>query len=360
MAHILMDLTHGLSKSLFTRVKGYQQLEPVFEQIYENASKMQSSEHKKAAKDSNTLWSRLAGDYAALSKLMKDHPNGPLVKVLDILEKGTYHVFDPIAQLNLPNQMYSLFIDEQRIANLHLPTPTTQGFIHEVDVIDEFKGFLRSYNRGQYTSKHLLFNFQDRTSWKEHVRAVGIEQLANQRLFSKNLTVVSMPKDTDFYMQVSPYQEDHKAELFIEHFKENLFDENCGFVFPTEISKKLFPKFVERLIDGVHKVFFNERNVLSVKDRLDFIEIFYLILELKILEIEQPATFSMTCKDGIDVGGTASAELFAFLKVINNKQMSDHDYIEFCSSIFMPGILFTRKNCEHRTIRKNDHSFKEG
>lgn len=339
MAHILMDLTHGLSRALFTRVKGYQQLVPVFEQVHEQASKMQSSEHKKAAKDSKTIWSKLAGDYAALTKLMKSHPNGPLVKVLDILEKGTYHVFDPIGQLNLPSQMYSLFIGEQRIANLHIPTPTKQGFIHQADIVDEFKGFLRSYNRGQFKRKHLLFNYQDRTSWKEHIRSVGIEQIANQRLFSKNLTVVSLPKDTDFYLQIAPYQEDHHADLFIEHFKENLSDENCGFVFPVQLEKKLFPKFIDKLINGIHQVFFSGRNVMSVKARLDFIEIFYLLLQLKILEIEQPATFSMTCKDGIDIGGTASAKLFAFLKVINNKKMTDHDYVEFCSSLFMPGIL---------------------
>lgn len=339
MAHILMDLTHGLSRALFSSVKGYHQLVTVFEQVYDKAVAMQSSEHKKAANESKMLWSKLAGDYAALAKIMKTHPNGPLVKVLDVLEQGTYHVFDPIAQLNIPNRLFSLFIGEQRMSNIHLPTPTKQGFIHQADILDEFKGFLRSYNRGQFTRKHLLFNYQDRTSWKEHVRAVGIEQIANQRLFSKNLTVVSLPKDTDFYLQIAPYQEDHQADLFIEHFKENLSDENCGFVFPVQLQKELFPKFVESLIDGIHQVFFNGRNVMSVKARLDFIEIFYLLLQLKIMEIEQPTTFSMTCKDGIDVGGTASAKLFAFLKVINNKKISDHDYVEFCSSLFMPGIL---------------------
>ncbi len=339
MAHILMDLTHGLSRAMFTRVKGYQQLVTVYEKVLENAHGMQSDEHQEAAEKSNTLWSRLAGDYAALSKMMKNHPNGPLVKVLDVLEKGTYHVFDPISQLNLPNVLYSLFMEETRISNIHLPTPTHQGFIHQADVVNEFKGFLRSYMRGQFKRKHLLFNFQDRTSWKEHVRSVSIEQLANQRLFSKYLTVVSLAKDTDFYHQVSPYQDDHQAELFIEHFKENLSDEGCGFVFPSHLVKKLFPKFANQLFEGVHKLFFHERNVLSVKDRLDFIEIFYWLLELKIIEMEQPTSFSMTCKDGIDVGGCESAELFSFLHVINQKSLSDDDYVEFSSMLFMPSII---------------------
>lgn len=339
MAHILMDLAHGLSRALFSRNKGYQQLVAVFEKIIDNANDMQSDEHQKAAEESNTLWSRLAGDYAALSKMMKNHPNGPLVKVLEVLEQGTYHVYDPVSQLNLPNVLYSLYVGENRITNLHLPTPTKQGFIHQADVINEFKGFLRSYMRGQFQRKHLLFNFQDRTSWKEHVRAIGLEQLGNQRLFSKYLTVVSLPKDTDFYHQISPYQDDHQAEIFIEHFKENLSDESCGFVFPAHLSKTLFPKFANQLFEGIHKLFFNNRNALAVKDRLDFIEIFYMLLELKIIEEEQPATFSMTCKDGIDIGGCASAELFGFLKTINGSALSNDEYIEFCTTLFMPAVI---------------------
>ncbi|ADI38044.1 putative uncharacterized protein [Waddlia chondrophila 2032/99] len=339
MAHILMDLVHGLSRAMFTRIKAYQQLVTVFEKMVEEANQMQSEEHQKAAEESNTLWSRLAGDYAALSKMMKTHPNGPLVKVLEVLEKGAYHVFDPIAQLNLPGVMYSLFMGENRITNLHLPAPMNQGFIHQAEIVNEFKGFLRAYMSGQFKRKHLLFNFQDRTSWKEHVRAVNLEQLSNQRLFSKYLTVVSLPKDTDFYHQVSPYQDDHQAGLFIEHFKDNLSDESCGFVFPFYLSKKLFPNFINQLFEGVHKLFFHERNVLSVKDRLDFIEIFYMLLELKIIEEEQPATFSMTCKDGIDIGGCASAELFGFLKMINNQVLSNDEYMEYCTSLFMPAII---------------------
>jgi hypothetical protein len=339
VAHVLMDLAHNLSKALFTRVNAFQELIPVFERVLHQAENLQSNEHQQAAIESNQLWSRLASDYAALTKMIKMHPNGPLVKVLDVLETGSYHVFDPIGQFNMPSLTYSLFAKDLKMTNIHLPSPTRQGFINSVDILDEFKGFLRSYSREQFKRKHLLFNFQDRTSWREHVRSVGLEQISNQRLFANTLTVVSLAKDTDFYHQVNPYHEDHRAELFFEHFKENLDDENCGFYFPMEVKSILFPNLIDSLMNSIHELFFQGMNVLSVKNRLDFIEIFYLILQLKIMEINQPDTFSMTCKDGIDIGGCASAQLFVFMKLIHFKTMNEHDFVEFSASLYLPALI---------------------
>lgn len=341
--HILMDLTHRLSRALFTEIKGYQELVFVYEQLHNKAKQMQSQEHQQAAEALNMFWSQIASDYVALNKLMRCHPNGPLIKILKVLDHGTYHVFDPIAQLNLPNRLFSIYYDQHKMTDLYLPSPTNQGFIHEADIVNEFKGFLRSYSRGQFIRKHLLFNFQDRTSWKEHIRSVGIEQFSEQRLFSKNLCVVTLPKDTDFYHQLGSYEQDHKADEFINHFIENLEDESCGYFFPLQLKKKLFPKYINELINGVHKLFFSNKNVLSVKDRLDFIEIFYIFLQLKILELEQPSTFSMTCKDGIDIGSCAGAELFVFLMLVNHKQISHDEYMEFCAMLFLPALLLRER-----------------
>jgi hypothetical protein len=53
-----------------------------------------------------------------------------------------------------------------------------------------------------------------------------------------------------------------------------------------------------------------------LNNRCDFIEIFYLFLQLKLIDMFQPDTFSFTCKDAIDVGGTASAEFYAFVEIL--------------------------------------------
>ncbi len=325
LAHCILDVSHNLCKGVFTGVHGYQELLPVFEKFFREAVGAQSSEHTKAAKVSKTLWSSLASDYSAIKKYAKQHPNGPLEKVLEILEYGTYHVFDPIGQSNIPYQNYSLYLEEHKMTNIHLPTPTIQEFIHKATIVDEFKGFLRSLSKSQFRRKHLLINLQDKTSWKEHIRCVALEELQSGGPFSKMLDVVTIAKDTEFYNQVTPYQLDNHAEVFIQHFKENLEDENCGYFFPKWIKKKLFPEFIDGVINAVHQVFFGGMNVLTVNNRKDFIEVFYLFLQLKLLEMVQPDSFSFTCKDGIDTGGTSTAQLFAFLKILNDKDYSAND-----------------------------------
>lgn len=336
----LLELTHSLSSALFVSTPGYQELLPVFEDIFQEAESAVSPEHTEAAKESHMLWSRLASGYAAIKKLIKLHPNGPLVKDLDILEKGVYFAFDPIAQFNIPYQLYSLYLQEHKMTNIRIPSPTYQEFIHKVKILEEFKGFLRAFSRSGLKRKHLIINFQDRTSWREHMRCLAIEQLQRSPEFSKLLTVVTIAKDTEFYHQVASYRGDNHAAIFIEHFKEHLSDENCGYFFPENIKKELFPKFVDGVIDAVHRIFFSDMNVLTVKNRQDFIEVFYLFLQLKLIELIQPDTFSLMCKDSVDVGGVASTQLYAFLKILHDEELVEADvdhmnFILYCAPLLI-------------------------
>ena len=320
-----LDVIHTICRALFTNIQEYKELIQVFEHVFNEAMERQSSEHQTVAKASKTVWSQLAATYAAMSKLMKLHPNGPLIKVLEILQQGIYHAYDPIGQFNIPNQLYSIYSQETKITNTRIPCPIYQESIIQGQILEEFKGFLRGYGKGQFHNKHLLINFQDRTSWKEHSRCVALEQLQDLEEFAQNLIVVTLTKDTEFYYQRPPYDEDTHAESFIKHFKENLKDENCGFYFPEILQSQLFPKFVDEILHTIHRVFFSHKNVLTRDNRLDFIEIFYLLLQLKLIELVHPESFSLVCKDGLDVGGTGSAQLYAFLKLIHSDALGDKD-----------------------------------
>jgi len=199
ISHATLDLIQLLCRSLFTSIRSYQELIPVFEKVFIESREAQSPEHEKAAKDSHMLWSSLAAHYAALKKLSKQHPHGPLEKVLEILEIGNYHVFDPIMQSNTPFQLYSLFLDEHKMTNIRIPSPIAQEFIQKASVLEEFKSFLRTYSKGEIEKKHLLFNLQDRTSWKDHARSIAIEELQNNPQTQNALVVVTLSKDTEFY-----------------------------------------------------------------------------------------------------------------------------------------------------------------
>ena len=100
---------------------------------------------------------------------------------------------------------------------------------------------------------------------------------------------------------------------------------------------------MEDTIRGVHQLFFNSKNVLTREQRMNFIEIVYSFLELKVLDLLKPDLFSFLCKDGIDVGSVASAQFYAFLKLISNEQISDRDQQHIDTILYAPAMLLRER-----------------
>jgi|688.fasta_scaffold31213_3 hypothetical protein len=340
---LLLDLTHALCMGLFQYLQTYSDLLPHISNVIANAKESQSQEHEKAAKQSGFLWNQLSCDFAAMQKYFKSHSYGPLLKVLEILQSGEHLLFDPIHQGNLPNQQYFLLINDTKIWHTRLPSPTTQEFIHKASIVNEFKGLIRACFKDNIFRKILLINFQDRTSWREHSRCQALEELLNIEGFSKHLSLVTLPKDTEFYHQIAPYQQDNHADVFIRHLKDHLADTSTGFYFPEEIKKELFPSFIDGVIHSIHQVFFSGKNILLREHRLDFIEIFYLFLELKLVELIKPDAFSFICKDGIDIAPAASAQLYLFMKLLSNEPFSEADKNQLRMTLYSPAIMLRER-----------------
>jgi hypothetical protein len=130
---------------------------------------------------------------------------------------------------------------------------------------------------------------------------------------------VTLPKNADFYMQSGSYLELNDANDFKQQLKEQIVSaEQCGFYFPPQLDQKMLLKFTGEAIETIHTIFFANKQILVHKNRLDFIEIFYLLFILKLVESFKPDTVSFTCKDAVDIGAAASAEMFAFLRMMND------------------------------------------
>ncbi len=340
----LIELVHALCRALYAHLQGLEDMKPIIQGLIQDAlSQAPREQTEEVQQSAKKIWSRLAGDYAAMSKLMKHHPNGPLLKVLEILEENSFHVFDSILQHNLPNQLYDLYAQDKRFGFLRVPAPVYQEFINRAIVNDEFKSFLRSYSQGAIPRKHLLINLQDRTSWREHVRCLALEELQNVPEMEKALTAVTLATDTDFYHQLAPYHQVNHAHLFKEQFKELLLDEHAGYFFPPSINQEELSQFIDQSFEAIHRVFFSSKNVLVRESRLDFIEIFYFLLQLKLIEWTQPDTISLTCKDSIDIGEAYSAGLFTFLKLINNQEWTDADWQHLNFMVYAPALLIRER-----------------
>lgn len=351
--HSLLRLIHAICGQFFVRLENRrEEIELVHRLIRRGQQKKRSAEiHGSAI----SIWNNLLDEDDQIRNLLKYYPNGPLFKTLDAFREGSEKIgFDPILQNNMPSQLFSVAMEDLHLSCLKIPSPTHQEFINRATVIPEFSGFIRSLkSRGQ---KHLLINLQDRTSWHEHSRCIALEELQNQEPYTKFITVITLPKNTDFYFQNEDYQHLNQADLFLEQFKEQIASgEECGFYFPPKIKKETITEFTKKALKMIHQVFFAQKDVLTRKNRLDFIEIFYLFLTMHFILEEKPDTISFTCKDAIDTGAAQNAAFFAFSRMLSSDQPWTADEKDFLTWLLFCSALIVRERCIdaqrlHRTI----------
>ncbi len=316
--HSVMNLSHVLCTSFFLKVGSRKDMVAFIHMLIEKGAKGSVTQSQTASP--LALWNNLRDQDASIRYLLKQYPNGPLVKTVQLFsEDNQMKGFDPIGQRNQPAQLYTIAGEELHISCIRLPCPTSQQFIAKAEIAEEFEGFLRSLGSQSRNQRHLLINLQDRTSWHEHARCIAIEGVQKKSEFSETLMVVTIPKNADFYMQSGSYVEWDDSVEFMKQLKEQVASgEQCGFFFPEEVNQAQLLQFADKAIKTIHTVFFAGKERLEHKNRLDFIEIFYLMFILKLIEDFNPDTLSFTCKDAIDTGASASAEMFAFLRMMND------------------------------------------
>lgn len=341
-SNCLIDTIHHLCLALYTQLSA-QELLSMVHGLIQRAEKEEAATAASAVDvKQRALWKRLSDDYAAMTRLIKLHPNGPLNKILSALENGTYHAFDPLIQLNIPTELFSTYVQERKCLFLRLPSPTHQEYIQKVFINEEFKAFLRACSHDHDVGKCLIFNFQDRGSWREQFRCEALEDVPHHESLAKHIDVISIAKDTDFYHQLTPFHQENHAEVFLDNFKAQLMDENSGFYFPDSINKEI-QRFAKEALNTIHRIFFTGKNVLHRDERMDFIEIFYFFLELKIVDLIKPEVVFFTCKDALDIASSAGTQLFILLKFLNQERLSEHDREYVDLMLYGPCLLFRER-----------------
>lgn len=334
VAKCLIDTLHQLCKGVFLSLNGDKELLLAIRELLDR-----EDQNERKINESGSYVDFLESDYASLSDKMKMHSNGPLMLLLSDLEKGECMLFHPMKNHHLPALICSLYCKNYSVLNVHMPTPTVQEYIQKAHIDELFHGFVRAYQQDAAEKKHLLINLQDRTSWRESARCQLLEAFPKASELQKELVVMTLPADTDFYYQAPPYQEDKEASVFKAHFIEHLSDEAAGFYFPERVKKALFPDFMTHLLDAVHRVFFGNRKTLTQSERCDFISIVYNLIMLKTIEVIHPSSYSLVCKDGIDISGSLNAMLILFLKLVNHQPLkqNDRDCIQYL--LYVPPLM---------------------
>lgn len=315
--HILLNLSHALCCFFFTRLSSREEAIDLIKKLTQRGESLQKEGPEENEAES-AFWKSFLDSDSAIRYLLKHYPSGPLLKTLDALRgEEVQEGFDPLIQQNFPGQLYSFNLNDADVSVIRLPSPTHQIQIQECQVAEEFLGMLRYFKESQPAHRFLLVNLQDRTSWEDFARADALETLSKKAEFSSVFTVVSLPKQTDFYSQANEYEALNGAPLFIEQFLKQIDSgKECGYFFPDSIKPSELSAFCKETIHLIHHYLFGEQHTLTRRERMHFIELFYHFLALKLAELTECDILSFTCKDALDTGAAASAGFYAFLRLL--------------------------------------------
>ena len=338
----ILDLLHDLCLVLYTARINTSEAGALIASLIKEDKKSK----KKSTRSSTALWNTLLEDYDALTEVFSACPNGPLFKVLDILsESEAFTDFDPLLQWDFPGNYFSITAPT-KIEFLKIPSPTMQTHIESANLSFEFIGFIRSLVAKQ--KRVLIINLQDRTSWKEYGRAHEIENAAKDGELGHALTVITLPKKTDFYNQSDDYLNIESAKDFKKILLQQIEGgEDCGFHYPKKLDQSKFFTFCHSMIDEVHSVFFGNKKTLSRKNRLDFIELAYHMIYMYMIKAEDYSYVGISAKDGVDLSAISISSIFAFLKSISGDLDWKVEDEEFMVEMIYSSALIVRERAPH-------------
>lgn len=310
---VLLSLFLGLCHSFFTVPGGVK--EEMIGLIHKFITKgeMHLIQERNDGRAALSFCNQLSLDEQRMREAFKSYPNSPLLMDLVAAKEPTLSGFDPLGQKNYPAKAFEIHIADMRIDLLRLPSPTRQEKVSEAIVDEEFLGFLEQLKI--FHQKHLLVNLQDITSWQEAARGSALATLGSAR---SSLEVFTLNTHGDFYHQSGSFATVDDAKVFTEALLEQIVAaERWGFSFPiAHVSMQELTYFAKDLIAKIHTEFFQNMKTLSQKNRKDFIEIFYMFITLKMMEIFQPKSLSFTCKDSLDLGASFQASFYGFCRLL--------------------------------------------
>lgn len=313
--HTLLILTHALCAYFFMRIEPKKEALKLINQMIQRGDELRSP-HTKPLQQ----WTDLLDQDESLRYLTRHYPNGPLMRTLDMFrEEEEYEGYDPLMHQNFPSQLFTFSQPKFHVTVLRIPAPVKQLTIQNAKIVPEFIGFLRYLRDELKPDRHLLINLQDRTSWQEFARCKALEDLGRSAEYFETLPVLGLAKNTPFYNQADEYQTYNGAPVFMEQFKQQILSgEDCGYHFPELLKGKKLEEFITPAFKTIHELFFDGKTTLTRPERQAFIEIFYTLFVLKVIELLNVDSISFTCKDAVDTGMEQTAIFYGFLRMVSD------------------------------------------
>ncbi|NGX56009.1 MAG: hypothetical protein K1060chlam5_00243 [Candidatus Anoxychlamydiales bacterium] len=297
----------------------------------------------KNIKKSNNLsfFAKIIQNNEDIIKTLEKYPNGPMLKILDVLMEEKTLGFDPSFFENCFSNIYKIKTNFGNLDILKAPSPTNQIIITEAEIVDEFKCFIRTFSKEE---KYLIINQQDKNSAYDSQRVKALENLQKKAEFREHMVIFNFNKDSNFYHQSAKYLTINNAKDFKGVFIQKLIEQNIFLQ-----SNKTIIDSIKNILEFIHTIFFHKKENLNRRDRLDFIEIAYNFITLKLIEITKPQYFSFMCKDSVDKSPISNACFYGLLKIIKNITLDKEDE-EFIKYLAMSNALLIRERAVNNLV----------
>ncbi len=345
--HVMLRMVHALCCNLFMRKEPKREGMKLIHAIIKRGDELRGPREKKQADDKALqFWEDLREDDKSVRYLLKHYPNGPILRILDSFrEEEETEGFDPLMHGNFPAHLLTFENDKLHLSVLRVPCPTKQEFINNAEMVEEFRGFLRFYRFDLKADKHLIVNVQNRTSWEEYTRCKVLEDTSLHAEIHDQYYLLGLSKGTPFYNQEDDYETMGGAPVFIEQFSgQVLSGGDCGYFLPIKLKMRQHEDFVKDGMAVCHKVFFDGKTHLTRKERLCFIEIFYIMLAYRIIDLLEIDSVSFTCKDAIDAGMAQAAAFYTFTRLVSDpKGWSDQDREQLLWLLYSPALFIRER-----------------
>ncbi len=268
----------------------------------------------------------------------------PLLKRITQFLRGQFNLaYDPFCQENTPYHYFSITRNGATIPVIRMGTPTKEGLFscitHRAQVNEEFSCFIEGQaSKGR---RHLYINVQNRLpsapGSDESARCRALEDFAIRH--SDTLTFVSLTKNTDFWQQEGRYARKNSATEFKATFLKQLQTPSTGYFFSAKVPQA----HLNDVLDTVHSLYFHSRESLSKAERRDFIELAYVHLIDKLIELFRPTSLNISCKDGIDRAATTASLFFLYDRLKTKETLNPHETEELHALLFAPALLVKKR-----------------
>lgn len=213
-------------------------------------------------------------------------------------------------------------------------------------IVPEFKNYLSVLQEQQ--KRHLYINLMWRTEL-ERPYCLAIEDLSKKKEYKKAFYVCTLDKNSDFYLQRGVYADRANAEDFKKAFIFEMFlrdDVDCAYKWPNQFDLDSWQQKCEMVLQDVHANYFDGRSQLSLKERLDFIELTYVLIVKALCKEIQPDNANISCKSTIDRGPSLLCAVYAYSCLESKKRFSNDEKRQILTILFAPP-LFSHNRPSH-------------